>query len=1015
MNTNRLDPLQGTIEYNPANANQAQEYIELINTNSIAVDLTGWRLKGAVDFAFPPGTTVSAQASGVTNRIYVSPEVKAFRARTTGPRGGLRLQVVGGYSGQLSARGETLVLVNPAGQTNASLTYVGAPSLAQQYLRITEIMYHPPDPGTNSPYAREEFEYLELKNIGPVALNLTGVHFTNGIEFVFSSTNVTNMNPGERIILAKNPAAFALRYPGVTNVVVAYLGALNNSGDTIRLDDAVGEKILDFAYNNSWYLMTDGNGLSLVIVNENAPFNTWGDKESWRPSNGYLGSPGSGDAPPLTFAPILVNEVLSHTAFPDLDVIELYNPTTNVVDIGNWLISDNLFTPKKFRIPAGTMMAAGGFLVFDESSFNSGPTAFSFSAKGDKAYLFSGDAVGNPSGYFHGFGFDGAPNGVSFGRYVNSQGDTHFVAQSSNTLGSANALPKVGPVVFSEIMYHPPDLVTATNIFDNSDDEYVELQNLTTNAVPLYDPAFPTNRWRIQDGIDYTFSTNDVLPASGFLLVVNFNPTNAAQLAGFRAKYGVPTGVPVVGPSGHKLDNLGAKLELYRPDVPDVGGTGFILVERVHYLNSAPWDGIADGLGASLHRTVPGGYGNDPTNWIAAVPSPGAAFIAGTPPVVTQQPANAEPFVFGTTNFTAYVSGPAVRYQWLFNSNVIAGATNATLTLVNIQPSQGGAYRFLAYNGGGSVVSSNAQLIVRIPVFFSVQPTNQNVLPGTNVTLVSLAVGTGPIRYQWRFEGTNLPNATNASYSFTGASLTNHGTFSVTAIDNISAAVSPNAFIYVLIKPVIVTHITGQTVLQGGTAIFSVVATGAPPLWYRWSRNGSGVQTSMVPVLILTNVQASASIRVAVTNTASPLGVASPALGTVALTMLADFDHDGIADLWEAAYFGASSTNDPSNALLDPDGDGMNNLQEYLAGTNPTNAQSVLKLVLTSTNANVLQFLAQSNITYSVQWRTNFTTANWTNLTNVGGQTGIRTIIVDTAAGPPFSERYYRVVTPLVP
>ena len=145
----------GTIEYNPANANQAQEYIELINTNSIAVDLTGWRLKGAIDFAFPPGTTVSALAAGVTNRIYVSPEVKAFRARTTGPRGGQRLQVVGGYSGQLSARGETLVLVNPAGQTNASLTYVGAPSLAQQYLRITEIMYHPPAPGVGSLYDRE--------------------------------------------------------------------------------------------------------------------------------------------------------------------------------------------------------------------------------------------------------------------------------------------------------------------------------------------------------------------------------------------------------------------------------------------------------------------------------------------------------------------------------------------------------------------------------------------------------------------------------------------------------------------------------------------------------------------------------------------------------------------------------------------------------------------------------------------------------------------------------------------
>ena len=101
---------------------------------------------------------------------------------------------------------------------------------------------------------------------------------------------MTNLNPGERIILAKNVAAFAARYPGVTSAVAPFLDTLDNNGETIRLDDAVGEKILDFAYNNSWYPMTDGNGLSLVIVNETAPFNTWGDQASWRPSGEFNGT-----------------------------------------------------------------------------------------------------------------------------------------------------------------------------------------------------------------------------------------------------------------------------------------------------------------------------------------------------------------------------------------------------------------------------------------------------------------------------------------------------------------------------------------------------------------------------------------------------------------------------------------------------------------------------------------------------------------------------------------------------
>ena len=84
----------------------------------------------------------------------------------------------------------------------------------------------------------------------------------------------------------------------------------------------------------------------------------------------------------------------------------------------------------------------------------------------------------------------------------------------------------------------------------------------------------------------------------------------------------------------------------------------------------------------------------------------------------------------------------------------------------------------------------------------------------------------------------------------------------------------------------------------------------------------------------------------------------------------------------------------------------MHNRDEYLAGTNPTNALSVLKIVLTATNANVLQFVAQSNISYSVQWRTNLSTTLWTNVTNIGAQSGVRTIQVNTVQGPPRPQNY---------
>src|SRR5262245_38862093 len=165
------------------------------------------------------------------------------------------------------------------------------------------------------------------------------------------------------------------------------------------------------------------------------------------------------------------------------------------------------------------------------------------------------------------------------------------------------------------------------------------------------------------------------------------------------------------------------------------------------------------------------------------------------------------------------------------------------------------------------------------------QPTNQAVLPGTNVTLVAAAIGTGPLRYQWRFEGTDIAGATNATYSFTNASLANHGNHRVAVTDDVGTSVSSNAFINVLVRPVIVTQPQSQTVVQGGTAIFSVVATGAPPIYYRWIRNGFAYLTSSVPFLVLTNCQTNLAIRVAVTNLATgPGGINSATVQLIVLS-----------------------------------------------------------------------------------------------------------------------------------
>src|SRR6185295_10587218 len=48
----------GAVDFSPSSANQAQEYIQLVNTNNISVDITGWKMSGAVDFTFRGGTVL---------------------------------------------------------------------------------------------------------------------------------------------------------------------------------------------------------------------------------------------------------------------------------------------------------------------------------------------------------------------------------------------------------------------------------------------------------------------------------------------------------------------------------------------------------------------------------------------------------------------------------------------------------------------------------------------------------------------------------------------------------------------------------------------------------------------------------------------------------------------------------------------------------------------------------------------------------------------------------------------
>ncbi len=630
-------------DFNPASGNQDEEYVQFRNTNSFAVDISGWQLKGGIDFTFRSGTVMASNSV-----LYISPNVKAFRARTTSPRGNQGLFVQGSYQGHLNAWGESLALWNTAGELVSSNGFPGNPSLAQRYLRVTELMYNPAPLAGNTNDA-QQFEYVELKNISSnQPIDLLHVRFTNGIQFRF--TSATMLQPQERVLLVRNQAAFIARYGNGLPVAGEFTGTLDNGSETLRLEDAVGEKILEFDYEDDWYPITDGLGFALVVVDENAPWSSWDSKTNWRASGTLDGSPGAVDPPQTPFLPILVNEVLTHTDPPQLDSVELYNPSASPVVIGGWYLTDDFYAPKKYRIPNDTTIPAHGFLSFNESQFNTGPNAFRFSELGESVYLFSANSSSNLTGYVHGFEFGEAPRGTSFGRYLNSQTNLFFVLQNAVTLNQSNAYPRVGPIVISEIMYHPP----STNFADNDADEFIELQNITGTAVALHDPAAPTNTWRLRNAVDFDFPTNQILVAGARLLVVGFDPADTNLLTAFRSKFGISNSVSIFGPWDGKLDNSGETIELKQPDEPSMSGTNlivpFIMIDKVAYSDSAPWPPAADGIGNSLQRFSRTGFGNDPTNWFAAGFSPGRSNVLNAlPAVAVASPGSGESYEFGAS------------------------------------------------------------------------------------------------------------------------------------------------------------------------------------------------------------------------------------------------------------------------------------------------------------------------------------------------------------------------------
>ncbi len=225
-------------------------------------------------------------------------------------------------------------------------------------VRITEIMYNPP--GNTNDDAKE---FIELRNIGTSPVDISNWYF-GGVDCIIPQGTV--IDPGDHLVFANNdtPAVFASTYPGVA--VRGYFGgSLDNGGERLVLYDKGGRIIqsVDFRDTAPWPLAADGGGASLEIIN---PDGDPDDAANWKASAAVNGSPGAANSA-VAGGSVVISEFLARNtgaytfsgAQPGF--VELQNTGAVAVTLNAAALRvdgvDRVF------IPNGTQIPAGGFLT----------------------------------------------------------------------------------------------------------------------------------------------------------------------------------------------------------------------------------------------------------------------------------------------------------------------------------------------------------------------------------------------------------------------------------------------------------------------------------------------------------------------------------------------------------------------------------------------------------------------------------------------------------------------------
>jgi sugar lactone lactonase YvrE len=261
---------------------------------------------------------------------------------------------------------------------------------------------------------------------------------------------------------------------------------------------------------------------------------------------------------------------------------------------------------------------------------------------------------------------------------------------------------------------------------------------------------------------------------------------------------------------------------------------------------TAGFAGSADGLGSAAQFDSPAGMAVDGTGalYVAdlfnnvirkAVPDSGQPLVL-TPPPSQSAPAGSSVLLTCVTSGTAPLS-----YQWLFDGTNIPGATDAALSVTNLQAADAGSYQLLLTNSVGQALGAATVLSVTGAPMIAANPGSLSALAGATVTFGVAAVGASPLSYQWSLNGTNLDGATASALSVIGVAAASAGSYQVMVSNAFGSAASLAGVLQLLAPPQIITQPASGHSFPGAGVTLSVVAAGTTPLLFQWLKNGTNL------------------------------------------------------------------------------------------------------------------------------------------------------------------------------